>query len=71
MDTGDSECLSHLGFKAVYLPGYGNQSIRVKRQRSKREALNVVPHDFLKGFSKTTIPQRAKRAESTSYEGHL
>ena len=47
---------------------HGNQSLLAKQKRRKSEVLNMVPHYFLKGFSKTTI-QRQEQAESTYYIG--
>jgi hypothetical protein len=58
MGTGDNEGLPHLGFQVVHFLGHDNQSILVKQERSKPQALNMVPHYFPRGFSKTTVYQR-------------
>lgn len=59
MDSGEHQGLSHLCFKVIHFPGHGNQNILVKQKRSKPEVLNIVPHYFFRGFSKTTVHQRA------------
>lgn len=59
IDIGEHEGLPHLCFKIIHFPGHGDQNILVKQKRSKSEVLNMVPHYFLRGFSKTTVHQRA------------
>lgn len=56
-------------FKVVHFPGHGNQSILVKQKRSKPEVLNMVPHYFPRGFSRTTIHQREDRRNLLHIEG--